>query len=303
MIKKNQEREIGLWGLSLNLINIMIGAGIFILPAMVVAGLGPAGFLVYLFCGILIILILLCFAEVGSTLDVDGGVYGYINRTLGNYFGFLAAVLLLTASVSADAAIANAIVDIISSLLHYELGMLTRVFCFFIIFGGFALINILGAKQGVMVVKFITFIKLASLLFFVILASGKIQIENLQIESIPSMDEIGQISLILFFIFIGAEAGLSISGEVRNPQKTIPMGIIIAVTGVLIFYILIQTAATGVLGTSLAEHEQNPLGEVAKFILGPGGLTLMIIGAGVSMLGNLSSVLFSMPRVSALPYR
>ena len=122
--------------------------------------------------------------EGGIGHDFDGGVYGYINRTLGNYFGFLAAVLLLTASVSADAAIANAIVDIISSLLHYELGMLTRVFCFFIIFGGFALINILGAKQGVMVVKFITFIKLASLLFFVILASGKIQIENLQIIEI-----------------------------------------------------------------------------------------------------------------------
>ena len=75
------------------------------------------------------------------------------------------------------------------------------------------------------------------------------------------------------------------------------MGILIAVKGALVFYILIQTAAIGVLGTSRVEYRQNPLGEVAKFVLGPAGLTLMIIGAGVSMLGNLSSVILSMPRV------
>ena len=97
---------------------------------------------------------------------------------------------------------------------------------------------------------------------------------------------------------IGAgESGLSLSGEVRNPQKTIPRAIFLAISIALIVYMLIQGAALGVLGPSLASFKENPLGEVANLLIGPVGLTLMIIGAGVSMFGNLSSEILSLPRV------
>ena len=66
-------RTIGVWGLSFNMMNIMIGAGIFVLPAIVAEGLGPASFLAYLFCGILISLVMLCFAEVGSVKEKESG--------------------------------------------------------------------------------------------------------------------------------------------------------------------------------------------------------------------------------------
>lgn len=297
MAASKLDKSIGVWGLSFNLINIMIGAGIFVLPAIVAAGLGSASFIAYLFCGLLISLVMLCFAEVGSVITTDGGVYGYIDRILGDYFGFKAATLMMIGAIAADAAVANAVVDIADSLLAFEFTWLFRTLCFFLIFGGLAFINIKGAKQGVSLVKFITLAKLAPLVIFLFLTSGEIQVEHLRVQSLPSMKEIGHISLILFFAFMGSESGLSVSGEVRNPQKTIPRAIFIAVSSVLILYILIQTAALGVLGPSLAQHKENPLGEVAKFVLGPAGLTLMIIGAGVSMFGNLSSEILSMPRI------
>jgi APA family basic amino acid/polyamine antiporter len=62
------KREITVWGLSANLINTIIGASIFIMPAIVAEGLGAAGILAYLFCGLLIALIMLCFAEAGSKI-------------------------------------------------------------------------------------------------------------------------------------------------------------------------------------------------------------------------------------------
>ena len=76
--KENLKREIGIWGLSANLVNIMVGAGIFVLPAIVAAGLGSASILAYLFCGFLITLVMLCFAEVGSKITDTGGAYTYI---------------------------------------------------------------------------------------------------------------------------------------------------------------------------------------------------------------------------------
>jgi len=64
--EENLKREITLLGLSANIINTIIGAGIFVLPATVAAGLGSESIFAYLFCAVLIMLIMLCFAEVGS---------------------------------------------------------------------------------------------------------------------------------------------------------------------------------------------------------------------------------------------
>jgi len=295
--EKILQREVGVWGLSFNMINIMIGAGIFVLPAIVAEGLGPASIFAYLICGILISLVMLCFAEVGSVITDDGGVYAYLDRTLGDFFGFKAATLFLLGAMSADAAVANALVDIADSLLPLEFTKALRGLFFFLIFGVLAFINIRGVKSGIMMVKIITIAKLAPLVVLILIATGEINFANLAIHDMPPIREFGEMSLILFFAFMGSETGLSINGEVRNTQKTIPRAILLAISIALIIYMLIHGAALGVLGPSLAQFNENPLGEVANHLLGPVGLTLMIIGAGVSMFGNLSSEILSVPRV------
>ena len=82
------KREIGLWGLTANIVNVVIGSGIFVLPAIVSEKLGASGILAYFFCGFLITTIMLCFAEMGSRITVTGGAYAYIEAAFGKYFGF-----------------------------------------------------------------------------------------------------------------------------------------------------------------------------------------------------------------------
>ena len=113
--KAELKREIGLLGLSTNIMNVVIGAGIFVLPAIVAASLGAASILAYVFCGVLITLMMLCFAEVGSKITDTGGAYVYIEKTFGNFFGFLSAALMIFAPLTADGAVANAIVEIIDN--------------------------------------------------------------------------------------------------------------------------------------------------------------------------------------------
>ena len=60
------QREVGVFGLSANIINIIIGGGIFVLPAVIAASLGAASIIAYLFCGFVMILVMACFAELGS---------------------------------------------------------------------------------------------------------------------------------------------------------------------------------------------------------------------------------------------
>ena len=115
--KENLKRVVGVFGFSTNIINMVVGSGIFVLPAIVAAGLGSSSIFAYLLCGFLVALVMLCFAEAGSRVTDSGGAYVYIKTAFGPYFGFLTSVLFVLATISADAAVANAIVDIIGSII------------------------------------------------------------------------------------------------------------------------------------------------------------------------------------------
>jgi amino acid transporter len=291
------KREIGFVGLSSNIVNTIIGSGIFVLPAIVAAALGPASIFAYALCIVLITLLMLCIAEVGSKITDTGGPYIYIEKTFGKFAGFLTVCLILLATITAVGAIANAIVNVIFTLFPIVKGELVRILFFAIMFGGLGYLNVVGLKKGVAFVKLITVLKIVPLLLIVFIGFKDVQLTNLIWESVPTFDEMGGASLVLFFAFTGAGAALSVSGEVRNPQKTIPRAILFSIFIVGVIYVLIQTVAQGVLGDSLPSFAENPLGEVAERIFGPVGLTLMIIGAGVSMFGSLSSNVLSIPRV------
>ncbi|MBC5837814.1 APC family permease [Flavobacterium muglaense] len=291
------KREIGVLGLSANLINTMVGAGIFALPAIVAAGLGSASIFAYLFCGLLIAFVMLCFAEVGSKITTSGGAYTYIQSSFGPYFGFLTVVLFGLSTISADAAVANAVADIIGSIFPFFKSEIIRVIFFLVIFSGLGYINVIGVREGMRLVKILTISKLIPLFLLIFFSWGEFSMANIAFDSIPSINDIGTISLILFFAFQGAESGLSVSGEVDNPQKNIPRAIFFSIAGVLTLYILIQTVAQGVLGDSLASYKENPLSIVANQVFGPIGFTILTVGAAISMFGTLSSELLGMPRV------
>ena len=293
----NLKREISFFGLSANIINTVIGAGIFVLPALVTGVLGNLSVLAYLVCGILIMLIMLNFAEIGSKITVSGGAYSYIEIVLGRYPGFLAAFLFLLSTISADAAVANSIADIAGSLIPFLQAKVFRILIFLLIFSVLGFINVKGVKEGIGIVKLITLAKIIPLIFILLIGVKDISFSNFAIESFPSINKLGEASLLLFFAFIGAESALSVSGEVSNPQRTIPRAIIYSIVFVLFLYIFIQLISQAILGPTLAEIKENTLGHVANTIIGPIGLTLLTIGAGVSMFGNLSSEILSIPRV------
>ena len=292
------KREIGLWGLTSNIINVVIGSGIFVLPAVVSQGLGAAGIVAYLFCGFLITIIMLCFAEVGSKITVTGGAYAYIEAAFGKYWGFLTTNLFIFgAALMATAAVANALADTLSYLVPLLTDQRFRTAFFVVLFAGLTLINVIGVKQGISLVRLTTVAKLTPLLLLVLWGSTQISVQNLKWERIPELSDFGSVSLILFFAFQGAENSLSVSGEVRNPQKTIPKGILLSLLVILLLYIGVQVVAQGILGDSFPQYKTAPLAEVAQRIMGPFGVTLMILGASISMFGYLSGDILNMPRV------
>ena len=291
------KREVGVLGLSANIVNIIIGGGIFVLPAIIASSLGASSIIAYFICGFVMLLVMGCFAELGSLFTGNGGSYNYIESSFGKFSGFLTSILIVLAAFTGDAAVANAAVDILGTFLPIFKNFWIQFFFFTLLFFGFGYINIIGLKKGVGFVKIITLLKLAPLLLIVVFGATEVDVSNLYWENIPGPTKIGEMSLILFFAFVGAEKGLSLSGEVKNPKKTIPKAILLSIVAILIIYILIQLISQGVLGNTLANYEKNPLAEVANILFGPVGFTLISLGAAVSMIGSLSGKILSMPRV------
>nr|WP_299415810.1 amino acid permease [uncultured Emticicia sp.] len=290
-------REIGILGLAANTLNRTIGAGIFVLPAFVASFLGETSILAYLFCGSLMMLIMLCFAEIGSKVTVTGGAYAYIHAAFGPFAGFLANTMFWFVGVLADAAIANAMADTLSIYLPILSEIPLRALFFLIVFGLFTYINIRGVKHGDNVVKINTLIKVIPLVVLIFAGFFGTSIENLKWHSLPTISKLGEASLLLFFAFAGGEASLNISGELKNPQKVVPFGILSGMGAVVVFYILIQTVSQGVLGEDLINQSEAPLAAVANKVIGPFGTTLMIGGAAFSMFAALSGSVLSYPRV------
>ncbi len=98
-------RAIGVLGLAAGIVNVTVGGGIFRLPADVARGLGAEAPLAYLVCAIAMGLIVLCFAEAGSRVDLTGGPYAYVETAFGPFLGFLAGVLLWILGTMAVAAV------------------------------------------------------------------------------------------------------------------------------------------------------------------------------------------------------
>ncbi len=290
-------RSVGVFGLSANIVNIIIGSGIFVLPAIVAAGMGSSAIYAYLFCGVLITCIMLCFAEAGSKINKTGGPYTYIETAFGPFAGFLAGVFSVVASILSVAAVSNALVNILGVYLPVFQESYARILFLLLVFGGLAYANVLGIKQGIGLVKMFVLFKLTPLFLIIVLGWSEVSYDNFNFQTFPGIEALGATSLILFFAFLGAESAVTVGGEVLRPKKTFPQAILIGILTVLAVYVMVQTVAQGVLGEELKNHTSAPLAETARRIMGKPGFIILIVGAALSMFGNLSGQILNVPRV------
>src|SRR5690242_3459281 len=105
--RESLTRAIGTIGLSAGIVNVMIGGGIFRVPALVADSLGAAAPVAYLICAVGMALIVMCIAEAGKRVTLTGGPYAYVGATLGPYAGFIAGIMLWMIGLFATAAVSS----------------------------------------------------------------------------------------------------------------------------------------------------------------------------------------------------
>jgi amino acid transporter len=291
------KRVIGPWGLGATAINIAVGAGIFVVPAFVAAILGPAAILAYLICGLAVALVITCYIEIGTFVTRSGGGVAYVEEAFGPLMGFLAWIMYSVGyEVIANAALATALVSSLAMWLPVLSHGIARVLIVFLLFGGLAAVNIVGARQGLQVAVAGTIAKLIPLLLAVVAGVFFMHWHQLRWSGWPPAGKLGQASLILFFAFQGIEEALAPSAEIRDPARSVPRAMYGATGTVVVLYVALQLVSQGVLGGELAQQTTAPLAAVAGRVVGVAGSTLVLIGVAVSIFGTLAGGMLSTPR-------
>jgi APA family basic amino acid/polyamine antiporter len=291
-------RAIGVPGLTANIVNSTIGAGIFVLPALMAKNLGPAAPLAFIACALAMVLFVTCFAIAGSRVSLTGGLYAYVEVAFGRYLGFLAGMLYCLTAICAVAGVVNVFVNSVAGLLPLLGHPALRVIAMALVYSALVLINIRGVREGAAAVTVVTLAKLLPILLFLCVGIFWINPAHISLTW-PGSKSLGDSVILLIFAFVGIEVALIPSGEVKNPARTVPRSIYLALTITTTIYILIQLVAQGTLAVDLANplYKDAPLAAAAAKFLGNFGRTVLLAGATISAFGFVTSDILSSPRM------
>jgi len=288
-------RGIGRFDFIALIINITIGAGILGLPAKVYALIGTWSLLAYGVSATVVTLIILCFAEVSSRFSETGGPYLYTRVAFGPLIGFEVGWLFWLSRMAAFASICNLFVSYAALLRPQLAGGWERIGLMTVLVAGLALINYVGIKQSARVNTVFTISKLLAIGLFAIGGLFFVDTTVFTFPTLPTYASFSQAVLLLIFTFSGFDVAAIPSGEVQQPQRTVPLSLLVSIGTVAALFMAVQIVCIGTL-PNLAQSER-PLADAAGQFIGPSGAFFITIVALLTALGTLHALMLTGPRL------
>ncbi len=260
------KKELHLFDVYVIATGAMISAGFFLLPGLAATYSGAGVVLAYLLSGVLLIPALLSKAELATAMPRAGGTYYYLDRTLGPLMGtiggigtFLTLVLKSAFALIGMGAYLSLVirVDMTSTAL-----VLTAVF---------AGLNLLGARQSSGLLRVLVIGLLALLSFFVV--HGLTDVLVLRADPpfaqftplLPQgLDGLLATVGLVFVSYIGLTKVASLAEEVDNPERNIPLGMVLALLTVTAIYVLGTFVMVAVLGVTDLQGSYTPAADAAE---------------------------------------
>ena len=279
-------RGISRWDLAAIAVNTIIGAGIFGLPSQVAALIGSYSLIAFVVCAVIIGFIVLCFAEVASRFRVTGGMYLYAKEAFGAVVGFEVGWLYWIVRVTTFAANCNLLLSYLSFFAPSANKGWQRILLISLIVGGLTIVNFIGVRESAIMTNIFTVGKIIPLIIFAVVGLFFIDPANFNFEAAPDYHSFSKAILLLIYAYVGFEAAVIPAGETRDPQKNVPFALLAALAFCAVLFIVIQIVSIGTL-PELALSEK-PLADAAGKVLGAFGASFIVVGALVSILGNLN---------------
>lgn len=322
MVSETLERKLGLFSVVILSLSAMLGSGLFVLPSLAMMELGdgnlPLGgiWLAYLFAGLVILPGAISKSELASAMPSSGGAYVYIEKTFGPIIGTISG-LGLWANFMLKSAFAligfRAYLWVLEGILDVSINLDYAVM---IMLGLIVGINILGAKS---IKKVQTPVVLVSVTYLMFVCIYALLTMELNWDAAISREALGadwhsfsSTAALVFVSYIGVTKVAAVGGEIKDPSKNMPYGILISLFFSVFLYVFVTlTMAITVDPLSYVENGHAREDPIYVFALIVGGKTIATIAATFAaftvLSGSLAGImaasrfLFAMARDNLLP--
>ncbi|NNE60365.1 MAG: amino acid permease [Woeseia sp.] len=288
-------RSIGFFGVAVVALNGVIGAGIFALPAAITARAGALSPWLFLIVGALVITVVLTFAELASYFRDTGGPVLYTTQAFGKLTGFSAGWVLFLSRVTAYAANMTVMAKYLGAVVPFFATDLGRALFIIGVGGGLTWANYVGVRDGMRMLGVLTVMKLVPIVLLILLGLPYVTGETLLPATLPTIDDLGGTTLLLIYAYVGFESTTIISGEAKNPTRTLPVALVSTVVLIAVLYFLIVLVYISVLPDATGDQT---LIDVGSALAGPVGALAITIAAVFSIGGNLASIMLAVPRLT-----
>jgi APA family basic amino acid/polyamine antiporter len=296
-------RRLGLFDATMIVMGGIIGSGIFMNPSVVALQVRTPFLILgaWILGGLFALAAAFIWAELAALRPDVGGQYAYLREAFHPGVAFLYGwVLLLVVQTGGMAAVA-----VTFARYFVELAQLPISYAFLaaIVLAALTIINCLGVRAGSTVQSILMVLKIVAIAALVICGfvyADKTDMNTDLLDRTPSTDLLtafGAALVPVIFAYGGWQTATFVAGEIKEPRKNLPRGLILGVTGVVLLYLAANVVYISVLGTDGLAASKAPASEVMRRALGDFGARAIAAGIAISTVGFLSQSMLTAPRV------
>lgn len=285
-------RNIGLVGTIANIVGVVIGIAIFILPGHLAATAGPAVIVSYLMAALVAGFACSVAAQIGSVFPVSGASFVAVSRTLSPMLGFLVVWMMLMAVTLGIALLALGFADYLAFFVPWTPRIGTALLLILVLGG----INMLGVRSTV-----IAQVLLVTAIVTVLAVYGVVGVvhanRHLLVPFLPN----GFVPVLLatipaFFSFAAFAVVIEVSGDIQQPARTIPLAFAISFVLVTLLYLSVTVATVGNISWHKLDTTPAPVGEVARHLMSPTLAKAIVLVALAGAASPINALLLSYSR-------
>ena len=288
---KELERDLGLPAVIAISVGAMVGSGIFILPGLALKTAGPAVILAYLVAGILVLPAALSKAEMATAMPEAGGTYIYIERGMGPLLGTVAGVGTWFSLAFKGA---FALIGGVPYLLYlFDLPIKPVALALAVLLIG---VNLVGAKQTGRLQIGIVLVMLLAMVWFVV--GGLPSTTGSYYGGFFEKGTGGLLAAtgLVFVSYAGVTKIASVAEEIEDPDRNIPLGILVSLGFTTLLYVLIVVVMVGVTPPAVLSDSAVPMINAAEATLAFPGVVAVIMAAVLALISTANAGILSSSR-------
>lgn len=284
-------KELGLVDVFCIASGAMISSGLFILPGLAHAEAGAAVVVSYFLAGLLAMTGMLSQAELVSAMPKAGGTYYYVTRSMGPAVGTVDGIITWF-SLSLKSAFALVGMAAFTRIFaDIDIRVIAVALC--VLFVG---INLVGIK-GAAVVQRLLVLGLFGLLFlYVVRGLPHVDVQKFDPFAPHGFAAVFSTAGFVFISFGGLLKVAAIAEEVKHPARTVPLGMILSLFVVSVFYTLVVFVTSGVLEPDALSNSLTPVSDGAAVFLGRHGVLLLSAAAILAFVSTANAGILSASR-------